>query len=78
MKKYKFEIDIDNDGVFTIEVAHGKKLNRFSFKGRITLLEDEEALFKRLESDLRAVVTHLMLSEVITDYSINGNLGASK
>jgi hypothetical protein len=78
MKKYKFEIDINDNGEFTIDVLHGKKLNSFKFKGKLPLLEDEEVIYSALELNLKRLVSDLILNGMVTDYTLSGNLGANK
>lgn len=76
--QFKLSIELDADGELSVMLTESQKLSSFQMKGRILLLEDEERLYGNLLSQIESTLFSLVINGEVTDYRINGNMGASK
>jgi hypothetical protein len=75
---YKFEMSMDEDGNVEASFFNSKTLAQTGIKGKIILMEDEEVMHNTIKQAVQNAMTGLAFNGRMSNFSIHGNLGASK
>ena len=78
MKRFKVEIEFDENMKISVLFADSKKLSSFSIDGKFMLMEEEESFYNNITNNIKSQVLSLANDGSLSDFRMNGNSGASK